>query len=120
MKGLEDPDSEKAADAAKTLAEMVNKEGLEFREEVLRAGLFAHLWKQAKQGKLGWEDKWYNTIDSSKLSFKDELGSGAFAIVYKVCCVLCHITAILLLIGHCKPSSCVGNVQKQKEGGCCY
>jgi hypothetical protein len=84
MKGLDDPDPEKAAEAAKTLAEYVNKEGLAVREEVLRAGLFAHLWKQAKQGKLGWEDKWYNTIDSSKLSFKDELGSGAFAIVYKV------------------------------------
>jgi hypothetical protein len=83
MKQLEDPDSDKATEAAKVLAEMVQKEGNETKEQILRQGLFAFLWKSAKQGRLTWEDKWYATIDSSKLSFKDELGVGAFAIVYK-------------------------------------
>src|SRR5690606_20067940 len=37
----------------------------------------------ARAGRLGWADKWYTTIDQSKIKFKEELGSGSFATVYK-------------------------------------
>lgn len=84
VNSLADTDVAKASEAARKLAELMTSEGVAFKKEVLaQDDVFAKLWKFVRQGKLGWEDKWYATIDPAKLKFKEELGVGAFATVYR-------------------------------------
>lgn len=84
VSGLSDTDDSKAADAARHLLDLMNKEGIPVKKEVLaQEDVFAKLWKLVRQGKLGWDDKWYVSLDPSKVKFKEELGSGAFSTVYK-------------------------------------
>jgi hypothetical protein len=82
--GLSDTDEGKAAEAAKQLTELMQREGVAVKREVLQQDeVFAKLWKFVRQGKLGWDDKWFVTIDPTKLKFKEELGTGAFSTVYR-------------------------------------
>jgi hypothetical protein len=82
--GLSDTDDAKASEAARQLAELMQREGLSVKREVLQQEeVFAKLWKFVRQGKLGWDDKWYVNIDPTKLKFKEELGTGAFSTVYR-------------------------------------
>jgi hypothetical protein len=84
VSGLSDTDDAKASEAARQLTELMQKEGIPVKKEVLQQeDVFAKLWKFVRQGKLGWDDKWYVTIDPSKLKFKEELGTGAFSTVYR-------------------------------------
>jgi hypothetical protein len=62
-------------EAAKELAQ-VSQLGSNYKREILMKGAFDELWKYAKQGKFHWDDKWYEEVDMSKLSFDQELGSG--------------------------------------------
>jgi len=81
--GLSDTDDSKSSEAAKQLAELMMREGVAAKKEVLAQDeVFAKLWKFVRQGKLGWEDKWFITLDPTKLKFKEELGTGAFSTVY--------------------------------------
>ena len=81
--GLSDTDDAKASEAARQLTELMLREGPVVKREVLsQDDAFAKLWKFVRQGKLGWDDKWFVTLDPTKLKFKEELGSGAFSIVY--------------------------------------
>lgn len=84
VNALSDTDDSKSCEAAKKLTELMQTEGVAVKREVLaQDDVFAKLWKFVRQGKLGWEDKWYATIDQSKLKFKEELGTGAFSTVYR-------------------------------------
>lgn len=82
-KAIDDPDLDKAAEAAKQLAEFLQYDDLDVKKELLEKNVFSQLWTLARAGRLGWADKWYTTIDPSKVKFKAEIGSGTFAVVYK-------------------------------------
>lgn len=71
-----------ALEAAKELAQL-SQLGSHYKREILTKGAFDELWKYAKQGKFQWDDKWYEEVDLSKLTFDVKLGSGTFATVYR-------------------------------------
>ncbi len=64
-----------ALEAAKELAQL-SQLGSHYKREILTKGAFDELWKYAKQGKFQWDDKWYEEVDLSKLTFDVKLGSG--------------------------------------------
>lgn len=81
---LRDTDETKSVEAARELATLMRVEGVACKKEILaQDDVFATIWKFVKQSKLKWEDKWFTSIDQSKLKFKEELGTGAFATVYR-------------------------------------
>lgn len=81
---LRDTDESKSVEAARELAILMRVEGTACKKEVLaQDDVFATIWKFVKRGKLTWDDKWFTTVDPSKLKFKEELGTGSFATVYR-------------------------------------
>lgn len=66
-----------ALEAAKELAQL-SQLGSQYKREILIKGAFDELWKYAKQGKFQWDDKWYEEVDLSKLTFDVKLGSGKY------------------------------------------
>lgn len=81
---LSDTDEKKVLSAARNILSLMEKQGLEVKKEILKhKQVFSNLWKLVKICKLGWEDHWYTIIDPSKLKFKEEIGVGSFATVYR-------------------------------------
>lgn len=82
-KSIDDTNIKKAAEAARQIAELIQKGGVPVKIEVLRRDVFTHIWRLARSCKLGWDDGWYPVIDPSKVKFKEALGSGTYATVYR-------------------------------------
>lgn len=84
IKGMSDTDAAKALESARKLLELMVDEGLAVKREVLaHDDVFGKIWKFVRQCALTWDDKFVHKIADSKVKLKEELGTGAFATVYK-------------------------------------